>query len=488
MSSCKVRIRGIYATALTKLLLDRGYTIVQPSDVIISRFNIENPSYAPPDVTIKDSERVRGALTLIGKCWAVEKVLNDLLELCDEIFVWKCKVPLHAIIKAVVKRVESNRVVFDLGQGVEGILPTLSAPLYREGDCLAVTVVKTAVTDDEEIILSTDLRIDGEYASLIPGGRVYLSRHIKDPERKAELLSLGMMFLDKLGGYGIKWRSSAQYADTQTLIKEIENLLSRLNQLKDQINNAQPYEVIQEGECIAEVILTGNMRRLLDDIRNEVVPTVLNHHSLKIYMRKTTVIDYTEHILSYVPDRRVEISNAMLDFMFSRAYRITIRHVKPDGTVVKIGPAQVLKYENGTLLLYRKLKPGGVLDGLGVEKQEGDFAISYVKLGEMYVVHAYFNKDKQLKGIYININTPVEPTKGGVLYVDLYVDIVKRPEELEPRIVDLEQLDQLKSRGVIKESFYNRVIELVNNVKTRVDELTKPCLEICNHLEEYLVY
>ena len=486
--TCRVRIRGIYATALTKLLLDKGYTIVQPSDVIVSRFRIENPSYAPPDVTVKDSEKTRGALTLIGKCWAVDKVLSDLYELCDEIFVWRCKVPLHAVIKAVVKRVESNRVVFDLGQGVEGVLPTLSAPLYREGDCIPVTVTKTAVTDDEEILVSTDLRVDGEYASLVPGGRVFLSRHIKDPERKAELLSLGMMFLDKLGGYGIKWRSSAQYADTQTLISEVESLIDRLNQLRERAASAQPYEVLQEGECIVEIVLSARARRVLDDIRNEVTPTVINHHSLKIFMRKTTVIDYTEHILSYVPDRRAEVSRALLDYMFSRMYKMVIRHVKPDGTVLKIGPAQILKYENDELLLYRKLRAGGVLDGLGVEKQEGDFAITYIKLGEMYVVHAYFDKDRKLKGAYININTPVEPTKGGVMYVDLYVDVVKRADEPEPRVIDLEQLENLRARGVIRDSFYERVMSLVDSVRSRFDELLRPCLDMCAHLDEYLVY
>lgn len=58
-NSYRVRIRGKYATAISKLVLDLGYTIVQASDVIISRFGI-NVDNSAPDVTIKDSERFLG--------------------------------------------------------------------------------------------------------------------------------------------------------------------------------------------------------------------------------------------------------------------------------------------------------------------------------------------------------------------------------------------------------------------------------------------
>ncbi len=472
---CKVRVRGVYATALTKLLLDRGYEVVQPSDVIVSRFRMENPSYAPPDITVKDSERVKGAITVIGKGWAVEQFLKDLSELTDEFIVWKSKVPLHAVIKAVVKRVESNRVIFDLG-GVEGILPTLSAPLYREGDCIAVTVTRTAVFDNEEVFVSTDIRVNGNYASLIPGGRVVLSKHIRDPEKRAELLSLGMRFLDKLGGLGIKWRSSAQYADMVTLIQEIENLIAKLDELKDRIQKAQPYEIIQEGEHIAEVIPTGKLRLILDDLRSSVIPTIKYHHSLKLFFRKTTIIDYTEHILAYVPEKRDEVSTALLDFMFSRTCRVTIYHIRPDGSIIRIGPGTLLSWNRGEMLIFRRLRPGGILDGLDLPKEEGDYVISHIKLGSTYVVHAYFSRDRRLKGIYVNVNTEVEPAKKGVMYVDLLVDVVKRADSDEVKVIDREELEQAYARGIISETLYRKALDTVSRVIENIDSIARPCI------------
>ncbi len=480
----KVRIRGIYATALTKLLIDKGFRIVQPSQVIVDRFSIEEPDYSPPDVTIRDSDNIRGAITLIGKCNAVNEVLRVFSEVSQDLIIWKCKVPLHRVVRGVVKKVESSRVVVDLGE-VEGILPTLSAPLYREGDVIPVTVVKTALRDNEEVILSNDIRLDTDYVSIVPGGKVYLSRHIRDAEKKAELLSLGMMFLDKLSGYGIKWRSSAQYAEYSKLVEELQKAIERFNEIRSTVYTSEPYTIIQDGDCIVEVLPSYGFRRYMDDIRNSVIPTLVHHHSLKMYLRKTTIIDYTEHILSYVSDSRDSVSKALLDYIFFRKYSIIIRHVKPSGEIVKIGPAVVIEYSNGEFLLYRKLKPGGVLDGLGIEKEEGDYAITHAKIGNYYLVHAYFSRDKKLKGVYINVNTPIEPVKDGIYYIDLYIDIVRKYNE-EPRIVDQDEFEKLRSCSIISEQFYTKIMNIVKDIYEKIDNYVEKCLYVGERVDEYL--
>jgi len=473
-----VRIRGIYATALSKLLLDKGFSIVQPSRVIAERLWIENPCYEPPDVTIKDSDNVKGGLVIIGRCDAVETIVKTFLEVSDEIFIWRCRVPLHRVVRGVVKRVEENRVIVDLG-GVEGVLPALSAPLYKEGDVIPVTVVKTALRDGEEIILSNELRIDGRYVSIIPGGRVFISKHIRDPEKRSKLYGIGLMYLNKLGGYGIKWRSSAQYAECTELMRELEELARRLDELRERAWSGEPYTVLQEGECICEIVPSYSFRRYMDDVRNSVIPTVINHHSLKMFMRRTTVIDYTEHILSYVSNEREKVSRALLDYVFTRRYRVAIRHAKPDGSLIVLGPAVLVKYSDGELVLARRLRAGGALDGLGVPKEEGDFAVTWTRLGSWQVVHAYFSRDRRLKGVYVNINTPVEPVKDGIYYIDLYIDVVKRVDENEPRIVDLEELEKLKECGAASETMYDKIKRAVDDALSRFEELSSRCVEHC---------
>ncbi|WP_243671022.1 hypothetical protein [Vulcanisaeta sp. JCM 16161] len=148
--SYRVRIRGKYATAISKLALDLGYTIVQASDVIINRFNI-NVNNSAPDVTIKDSERVPGALTIMGKCGAVNDVVTNLLRVVEEeALVWRSVVPLHRVVMGIVNVVDSNYFV-DVGNGVKAILKAPGGA-YNDGDVIPVVISRTRVYPGDELV------------------------------------------------------------------------------------------------------------------------------------------------------------------------------------------------------------------------------------------------------------------------------------------------------------------------------------------------
>jgi hypothetical protein len=48
----KAKVRGIYTTALTKLLLENNFQIVQPSQAIKARFGIPDNN-EPPDIKLR---------------------------------------------------------------------------------------------------------------------------------------------------------------------------------------------------------------------------------------------------------------------------------------------------------------------------------------------------------------------------------------------------------------------------------------------------
>jgi hypothetical protein len=61
----RIKIRGIYSTALTRLVLDGGYRVVEPSAKIRERFGLEVAD-EPPDIQIQDRDDHQGIILLGG--------------------------------------------------------------------------------------------------------------------------------------------------------------------------------------------------------------------------------------------------------------------------------------------------------------------------------------------------------------------------------------------------------------------------------------
>ena len=66
----KVRVRGIYSTALTKLLLECNFQVVQPSAVQEERFGMKE-DWEPYDLDINDRPDCQG-VNVLGKTHAID--------------------------------------------------------------------------------------------------------------------------------------------------------------------------------------------------------------------------------------------------------------------------------------------------------------------------------------------------------------------------------------------------------------------------------
>ncbi len=73
-----VKIRGIYTTALTKLLLNAGYTIIDPSPEIQERFSLKSAQESP-DILIQDREDHQG-VDITGESYLLTLLVRLLQE------------------------------------------------------------------------------------------------------------------------------------------------------------------------------------------------------------------------------------------------------------------------------------------------------------------------------------------------------------------------------------------------------------------------
>ncbi len=456
----RVRVRGIYATALTKLLLDAGFQIVQASRVISERFSIPQIP-APADVTVKDANDPSEIL-VIGYPQHAKEVLKTLMDALPYSFYWKSKLPLHATVRAKIKGVKNGTCIGEVGPltvEIDGV------DECTEGREIIASVVRPAVKPNETPKVRPGARVVGDYVILYECSerRVTFSEHIRSSTRRAELLSIATSLSRE--NICVHWRSSAQYGDPTDLQRHIQELYNLLAQVKKELDSS-PSGTVKGGELVAIASLSSVDKRRLDELRSAVIPTAPLHHTLKsLEPEKQDIIDLLDILSKHVD--QTTLYRAEMEYIASSitGRRLPLYHVKPDGTTVKLGEAYVESAvaENGELevRVKRIVRGQGYYDGLNVEKEPGDVIETTITTGRWYIVHHYYSKSGELKGTYININTPPEITTSKIRYLDLAVDVVKKPGS-KPQVLDLDELARALSQGMLPFQLACKAIETVN--------------------------
>ncbi len=450
----RVRVRGIYATALSMILLEKGFILVDASDVIKSRIQGPIPD-APPHVTVKSLDDRPDEILVIGYPWqAGEEVERAILEEVEYVAVRTGRLGLYTVARAIVERGDN---------GCKAILPGgLTARvdgLCREGDSI-VTVVRDSVEPGVDPVVRIGAAAVGEYSVVFyPGEGVSISEHVRSRTARVDLMAYTMAKMD-VKAYHVKYRSSARNVSVETAVEEAVKLAEEARRIYEEGGEG----IIRLGERLSFIHLPAPAKQVLDVKRRSVIPTIDLHHSLKAGGREESlIVDYAENALDEGCSSE-RLGEAALRYIITRIKktRVTLDHYKPSGGRYRLGSYTVssasLDGLRVTLTLEREIRSPGVLDGLGVEKRPGDTVVTTIDTGKWHIIHEYRAQDGSLLGYYLNINTPPEVSLRGVRYLDLYIDVVKRPGE-EPEIIDREQLDEAYENGILTETLYRRALE-----------------------------
>lgn len=422
----RARIRGIYATALTKLALDGGFEVVQPTKAMVERFGLRIDN-GPPDVTVKDLSSKAGVL-LLGKCEAVSAFASALRAAVDP-FAAEAAQGVHEIFAGRV--VEGGLVRTPDG----GLAEVPGRYVVYPGSVRPFTVVKPAL-GPRRALATPELVVDGDYLELTTAGGVRFSRHIGEGERlRLRLLAEGRI-LRAMPGLGVRFKSSARFAGDDEIVEEAKRLYAEL--LEISARSWGEGEVMRRGRCLAVAVFDRASREALDSLRASVVPTARGHHFLRM-QGLGECVDLLDGLGLDVHDRA--------SLLLARG-SVEIYHVKPWGDAV-VMRGEALGVKNGVLAIKRALKPGGVLDGIGRRIETGTYALTCIRPGGSYVVHSYYDSAGGYLGTYVSANTPAEVGRR-IYYVDLLVDLAA-PAEGEPRLLDLDELE--KHRRIFPERY-----------------------------------
>lgn len=454
------RIRGIYSTALTKLLISRGLYPTQASRTIRSRFKLD-ALFDPPDVDIYDAHNREG-LMLEGCEEGVRKVSEILLEELPDVLVKELKPDLYSVYEGVVEENVKEGCLINLGEAL-GLLPKQR---LNPGERIVVTVIKCSLNGP---IVALGLRVMGKYCKLLPGESVILSYGIKDLEKAAELLTFGKMIKPK--GYGLQLRRSALYASSEKLMDEVKELVLLAEEALKKARAGQAPSLIMRGVKLSSILFAGGSRSRLDDLRRGICFTVPRHHLIKMWGRPYSMaVDILESLHTTISNEALEkASDLLLAKMLKSSKMVEITHVKPDGRFYSLRPGRIIEVKDGEVAIERRFRGGGVYDGLGEVKEDGDYGITKFREGSWVASTTYYSKDGSLKGVYYNILTPPEFTPRGVKYVDLLIDVVWTPKS-GVKVVDEEELKEMARKGFISKKLENLAFKISHRLAKEVSE------------------
>lgn len=452
----KTRIRGIYSTALTKLLLKHEFQIVDPSTALAERFSLPE-SLEAHDLEISDRPDGQG-VQLLGKARALDSLVLLLQAHLEDVIVRPWNVTVHGIYKGFIKHVDSERgsVLIDIGPAL-GRLQILGEPPLQS-QALIVQVQKRRLGTNEPS-LSHTITFPNNSAVLLPEPQIKISHRIRDSQSRTRLYELGKELKEE---WGLLWRTTASNQPNDILKRQVEQLMMVAQAVKKKAEQVHAPALLWEGSHFIDIEFPALSKQRLDAIRSTITPTIMDHHFYKICGSEiSSMVDMAEKLLEKgeKPRKVEETFKRMTEPKFpSEGSTIEIEHVKLDGTLLHLGRGQILTFNpiNSTITYHRDLRKGGTYDGLGTTKECGDYAVTETGIGEWWLKTHYYSKDNECKGTYINLNTPLELYPWGIRYVDLEVDIIIKPNG-EVRVLDEEKLAKRVEEGLITQSLEKKI-------------------------------
>jgi hypothetical protein len=457
----KAKIRGIYSTALTKMLLDNGFEIVQPSLTVKNRFGLPDNS-APPDIKIKDRYDLQG-VRVLGTSDVVNAFQFILHSAFEDALTRKWRVTIDGIYNGKPIESDEDIVYVDISGNVIGRLPKHELAI-AEDKPLLVQVERRRI-GTKQPILTTKLKIVGTYAILAQNSRVGVSLRIRDLNKRAELYALAKTLA--LEGWGIIWREPSANQSRAVLENEVAELAEKVKILNEKATHTEAPALLIEGLGFMDVEFPYFSKKSLDKLRASVAQTLDGHHFYKCCGGNVSAaLEMAEKLLEKEQNRNeVEESfkkQTLCEFP-EEGSLVDVEHVKLSGLVFHLGQATIESLNGKQIKYSRIIQSDGFYDGLGVKKEAGDKAESETKIGEWCITTKYFSNNGEWKGTYINLNTPVEVYPKAIRYADLEVDVCILPDGTN-KILDLEKLEKALEKGYISGKLFGMIKEKAKEI------------------------
>ncbi len=313
--------------------------------------------------------------------------------------------------------------------------------------------------------MSRRIKVRGIYSTALTKFALDFGFQVVEPSEKVRE-RLHMQFYEN-AGYEILIRDREDLQGIE-LRGEADHLCELLTPMQQSLLDATIVNLLptddSEPVVIANVELPGAAKEKLDGIRSGVLPTLRNHHRLKII--NPNLLEVAEVELARYPERRDElekklVKETILDPL-TREGVVKLEHIRPSGKPMR--PREgTLRFLGENRMVFKRNFSKGRYDGLDLPIGDGDYCLTEIREGGWCVRHSYFSKDHHRIGEYFNINTPTELYPFGARYVDLEVDVIQRAGE-KAFAIDREKLLMLARKGCIGQGLQERAVQVAEDI------------------------
>ncbi|WP_049979703.1 DUF402 domain-containing protein [Halolamina rubra] len=469
-NTSNVRVRGIYATALTRTLLDAGHRVVQASPPIRRRFDADLPA-ADHDVAIETGPHRQG-VSVAGDPDAVDAIRALLADTAVDTLAWDDPAPVGAVFDGRVTETLGSGAVVSLGE-TEGYLPFRAVDgTVETGDTVRVQVTEAAAPwDDDRAMLDTGLQVEAGLATLTRG-REGVRVAGRDDAAGRELAGItDLLSTAPPENWGLEWARDARDAEMATLEDALDRANERAEALETAVDDAgdpDPVRQVSSPTAGAWLWFGRESRFALDEVRREVTATMPGHHRTKAGTDAASAgVDFAEALCAGGLDGEFPFAVVADQFGPGEGDSVRLDHGKPAGHRIVLGEAEVVDRDGDTLAVERELSGGGSYDALGTPKESGDIAHTKFREGRWWYPTTYRSADGEHKGTYVNVCTPVEIFPDAVRYVDLHVDVIKYPDGTVERVDD-DELDAAVEAGELPEELAERARSVAASIERAI--------------------
>ncbi|MBN1923363.1 MAG: ribonuclease E/G [Nanoarchaeota archaeon] len=434
-----VKIRGIYSSAITNLLLKNKMSVAQPSDNVRASFS--KAKFAEDYTTMIHDFSDKGGIIVKGEeadkvCEIFRKFKNAVIQ---------TETSGHLYLGKIIKLDPNTKNIHvDLGLKKIGLLPLKDYWGYvKEGEKILVQLKNE---EKDCYVLSTKIHLFGNNVVLIQKGFTKISNNIKDKEVINLLNNVAEENCEE--GWGALWKTSAASKKKEELVKEIKDLYEGYANIKRAFEKEDNIKVLSKGVMTCYIRFDKETKQELDKLRREIKPTIENHHSLKTDIF-ANIVDFSENLIKEKLNEK-KINEKIAEFTSEKGAKLgdiyLIAENKMNGSTNFL-KGRIIEKENNVIKIKRFVKSGSVLRPINMSVERGDYVHSLIKDDEWFVKHEFYSKDDELKAVFYSINTPIELQSNRAVAISL--ELVVNTADDNKEVIGKDLLEDYEKEGVV---------------------------------------